>query len=109
MVNNPFNIKDIFMKKYLQPYEEGLSGKVGDEVYYNRYGKTLLRRRPGSYNRIPTEKQAAVRLRFAAAHLFAQSIIADPVMKVLYTKKAGGRCTAYSMAVSEYLRSIDNG
>lgn len=37
-------------------------GKLGDVVYYKRSGKTFIRQAPGSYNKIPTEKQAAARV-----------------------------------------------
>jgi len=84
---------------------EGLSGKINGWIYYQRFGKTFIRKASGSYNKIPTEKQAVVRARFTEAHHFAQSVINDPVRKAQYEKKAKGLCTAYSMAVSEYLRS----
>ena len=84
---------------------EGISGKVGGWIYYQRFGKTFARKAPDSYNKVPTEKQAIVRARFTEAHHFAQSVIKDPVKKAQYEKKGKGRCTAYSKAVSEYLRS----
>ena len=84
---------------------EGLSGKVGGWIYYQRFGKTFARKAPGSYNKVPTEKQAIVRARFTEAHHFAQSVINDPVKKAEYEKKSRGRSTAYSKAVSEYLLS----
>ena len=84
--------------------EEILYGKLGDVVYFRLNGKTFMRKAAGSYNKIPTEKQAGVRERFAAAHRFAQAVIADPALKALYNKKANGKCTAYAKAVSEYMR-----
>jgi hypothetical protein len=84
-------------------FADGASGKIGKKVFYNRFGKTLVRKAPGSYNMNATPKQAEARQRFTAAHQFAQSIIADPVFKALYTKKAAGKRTAYSQAVSEFL------
>ncbi len=94
------------MERELQQYEQGLSGRTGDIVYYNIKGKTYTRKRPGSYNKNPTAQQATVRARFAAAIAFAQSVIADPVLKVLYTEKAAGKRTAYAMAISDYLKRI---
>ena len=84
---------------------EGLSGKIEGWIYYQRFGKTFIRKAPGSYNKVATEKQAIVRARFTEAHHFAQSVINDPVKKAAYEKKAKGHCTAYSKAVSEYLLS----
>lgn len=82
---------------------QGGSGKLLDRVYYKRHGKTFARKAPGSYNKIPTEKQAAARERFTAAHLFAQNIIANPLLKALYDQKGDQNLSAYSKAVSEYL------
>ena len=87
-------------------YEDGGSGRVGDLVYYNRWGRTYTRRRPGGYDKTPTEKQAIAREHFITAHRFAQAVIADPVLKVLYLKKANGKCSAYSKAVSDYMKGI---
>ena len=84
---------------------EGLSGKIEGCIYYQRFGKTFIRKASGSYNKVPTEKQAIVRARFTEAHQFAQSVINDPVKKTKYEKKAKGGRTAYSKAVSEYLLS----
>ena len=84
-------------------YAKGGYGKLDKKVYYRRYGKLLVRKAAGSYNKIPTEKQEAMRIRFAAAHRFAQSIIADPVLKALYEQNLGSHSSAYTKAVSEYL------
>ncbi|MEO8769131.1 MAG: hypothetical protein ABI402_03580 [Ferruginibacter sp.] len=81
----------------------GLSGKIGDEVYYKRNGKTFVRKAPGSYNKIPSRKQAIERERFKQAHLFALSVINDPALKAAYNIKAKGLSTAYIAAVSEFL------
>ena len=85
-------------------YAKGGYGKLDKKVYYRRYGKLLVRKAAGSYNKIPTEKQEAMRIRFAAAHRFAQSIIADPVLKALYEQKGDNNHSAYTKAVSEYLK-----
>ncbi len=84
-------------------YLIGMSGKFGDVVFYQLQGKTFARKAPGSYNKIPTAKQAAARLRFIAAHRFGQSVIADPALKALYEKNLGKHISAYSKAVSAYL------
>ncbi|MEP7165279.1 MAG: hypothetical protein ABI741_11330 [Ferruginibacter sp.] len=63
-----------------------------------------MRKAAGSYNKTATEKQVPVREKFKAAHRFAQAVIADPLLKALYNKKANGKCTAYSKAVSEYMK-----
>ena len=90
-------------------YAEGGSGKLGDKVYYRLHGKTFVRKAPGSYNKIASEKQAAVRARMIEADRFAKGIIADPVLKALYEKKSKGRISAYCMAVSEYFSKTSSG
>ena len=85
---------------------EGGSGKLLGKVYYKRNGKTFARKAPGSYNKIPTEKQAPARVRFADAIKFAQSIIADPMLKTLYEQNLGKHISAYSKAVSEYMKGV---
>lgn len=91
------------MKIILPDHLKGFSGKVGDIIIYNRFGNTYARKAPGSYNKIPTAKQAAARERFIAAHEFAKSIIANPVLKSLYALDLGTHTTVYSKAVSDYL------
>ncbi|MCP9751453.1 hypothetical protein [Ferruginibacter sp. HRS2-29] len=88
-------------------YADGASGKIGKKVFYQRSGQVMVRKAPGSYNVIPTEKQATGREKFTAAVAFAKSIIADPALKALYTKKAAGRRTAYAQAISEFLIDIN--
>ncbi len=83
---------------------EGGSGKLLGKVYYKRNGQTFARKAPGSYNKIPTPKQAAARERFMAANQFAKTIIADPVLKAQYAARANRGGSAYSTAVSEFLR-----
>lgn len=87
---------------------EGTSGKIGDVVFYQRYGKTFMRKAPGSYNKVATARQAMARARFVEAHKFAQGIINDPVLKAAYHKKAKGHCYAYNKAISEYLLNNDH-
>ena len=82
---------------------EGGSGKLLGKVYYQRNGKTYLRKAPGSYNSIPTEKQAAARARFVAAQRFAQEVIGDPVLKAAYEALPGTHRSAYTKAVSEFM------
>lgn len=89
---------------------EGLSGKVGKKVYYQLHGQTYVRKAPKKgYNKMPTEKQAAARVRFKEALRFAKSVVSDPVLKVLYEKKAGIRSNAYHAAMSEFLAKRKTG
>jgi hypothetical protein len=92
--------------KKINVLAEGLSGKCGKKVYYQLHGKTFVRKASKTgYNKIATDKQAAVRARFMAANQFAQSVIHDPVLKAFYEKKTKKGCSAYNLAISEFLRS----
>ncbi|MFT3908253.1 MAG: hypothetical protein QM737_02410 [Ferruginibacter sp.] len=46
---------------------------------------------------------------YLQAQQFALAILADPILKELYTSMAGNRCTAYSLALSEYLALREQG
>lgn len=85
-------------------YEKGLSGKCGDEVFYYRWNETKVRKAAGSYNTVPTPKQAPVRERFKAAQQFAKTVIANPVLKAFFESIAGDMRTAYNKAISEYMK-----
>ena len=91
-------------KKWL-PLLQGHSGKVGNKVFYQRNGKTFIRKAQGSHNIIPTPLQAVARERFRQAHLFAQGIISDPVLKAVYQKRAKPMNSAYNVAVAEYMNA----
>lgn len=54
-------------------------------------------------------KAAATTKNISEARQFALSILADPILKDLYTRMAGRRCTAYSLAMSEFLIMREGG
>jgi len=85
-------------------YAQGMYGKLGDVVLYRRFGKTLVRKAPGSYNKTPTGKQSVARTKFLEAIQFAQSVVANPLLKAQYEMDLEGHISAYSKAVSEYMR-----
>ena len=94
------------MKQQLSILYSGMSGTLGDKVYYERRGATHVRQRPRyTYNDHPGPKQATTHDNFRAANLFAKSVVANPMLKALYAAKAKPGSNAYLTAVSEYLRS----
>ncbi len=97
------------MKQDLPTYQAGFSGSSGYEVFYNRKGQTFVRKNSNRFKNIPTQQQWIMRKRFADAVVFAKNVIADPALKALYNQMAGKRCSAYSMAVSEYMVTGGNG
>lgn len=87
-------------------YTQGGSGKLGNKVYYQLNGKTFVRKAAGSYNKIPTPKQAAARERFAAAQQLAVQAMKDPLLKTKFEALAMGKCTAYAKAISVFLSEM---
>ncbi|MEO8769957.1 MAG: hypothetical protein ABI402_07725 [Ferruginibacter sp.] len=97
------------MKDGPGPSEKALAGNTGDLNNYNPYDNNPMRNTPCVYQKIAFQKQAAARIRFAAAVLYARDIVSDPVLKELYGRVAASNCSAYSLAVSEYLLMEGNG
>jgi hypothetical protein len=56
-----------------------------------------------SSNNIPTEKQAAVREKFVAAHRFAQAVLSDPDLKARYEQNKENYSSAYFKAIAEFM------
>lgn len=87
-------------------YEEGLSGKLGNSVYYQLRGKTFIRKAPVTgYNKVATEKQAVARERFKAAQQYALLVLSDPGWKAMYEKMANKKRTAYLQAMSDWFKN----
>ncbi len=85
---------------------DGLSGKLGEYVLYQRNGKTFMRKVPGDYDKTGTVKQAAMRALFRQAQEFAKSIINDPVLKASYKAEAKRKyCSVYNLVMSEYMQA----
>ena len=94
----------------LEWYEQGLSGKTGKLVFYQRNGKTFIRNAAkNGYNKTDTTKQAVGRDRFKAAVVHAKNILVNPELKALYTQMAGDRSSAYGLAISEYMLMGESG
>ena len=61
-------------KSFLGFYE-----KMGNKVYSKRNGKTFVRKAPGNYITIPTEKQETFRALFIKAQQFTSAVLLDPL------------------------------
>ncbi|MEO6670761.1 MAG: hypothetical protein ABIN36_14865 [Ferruginibacter sp.] len=97
------------MKDGSGPGEKAFAGNTGDLNNFNPYDNNSMRNTPCVYQKIATQKQAASRLRMASAVLYARNIVADPQLKELYGRMAANQCSAYSLAVSEYLLMMEKG
>ncbi len=82
----------------------GLSGKHGNVIFYQRYGKTIIGLAP-AYQHQPTIKQISRQKLFADAVAYAKNILSDPQMKATYSQLAHKlkKVNAYQAAIAEYL------
>jgi hypothetical protein len=86
---------------------EGLSGKMGNLVFRQLNGKTIVQAAPvrkAPYNKAQLKQQN----RFKEAMAYARVLLADPIVKAKYKAKArakGGNLNAFNVAVSEYMRA----
>ena len=83
---------------------DGCSGKLGNRFYYRRNGKTFIRKAPGSYNKVPSPKQALQRELFRKANAFAKKVISDPLLKAQYQAIAVLPCSVYDAAIADYMK-----
>jgi hypothetical protein len=88
------------------PILAGASGKLGNLVYRQMNGKTIVQCAPvrtAPYNEAQKKQQG----RFKEAMAYARTLLADPKVKAEYTARAKARhagLNAFNLAVSEYLK-----
>ena len=83
---------------------KGLSGQLGKQVVFKRYGKkTVVSRYPDMSNIKPSKSQKKERNLFAEAVVYAQGINNDPVKKASYAKKIKKGHTVFNFAIQEFL------
>lgn len=83
---------------------QGLSGQIGQQVVFKRYGKkTVVSRYPDMSNVKPSKKQKKEQNHFAEAVAYAQSINNDPIKKAIYAKKVKQGQTVFNFAIREFL------
>jgi hypothetical protein len=65
---------------------EGLSGKYKQVVFRQRFGETLLAKRPKKTDRLPSVNQLEVQRKFKDAITYAVAMLSDAAMKLAYGK-----------------------
>ena len=80
----------------------GLSGRVDQFVYRQRFGRTIVSKKPRATAKI-SEGQFRVRHLFTQAAAYAKVAISDAALKLLYSAKAGNGRSAYNVAFSDFL------
>jgi len=75
-------------KVKLNPMFEELHGKLGDIVFRESYGQTVMGRIPDLSGVVPTQAQVEVRERFTQAAIYGRMALADPATAELYKDAA---------------------
>jgi hypothetical protein len=82
----------------------GLSGRVNQFVYRQRFGKTVVSKRPVRTAGF-TETQQTYLSNFKKAVLYASSILQNETVKRAYQQKAKPGHSAYNAAIADYLKA----
>ncbi|WP_276374402.1 hypothetical protein [Chryseolinea sp. H1M3-3] len=85
---------------------KNIRGAVGDLIFRNYNGKTIVSARPVYKNETNTEARRQARARFSDAALFASHAMQNPKQKAYYQQKARQLKlpNAYTAAITDYLR-----
>ncbi|NML40422.1 hypothetical protein HHL17_24710 [Chitinophaga sp. G-6-1-13] len=83
----------------------GAHGTIAKQlVVRQRFGQSILSKRPTRSKGKATEAQQAVRDRFLSASLYAKSVMANPVLLDMYRAAAKNGLSAYNVAMLDALR-----
>lgn len=83
------------------------SGNVGKQYVYRTKGeKTIIARMPSrKAGRVLTEKEESLREKFAAASVYAQTVMSSEALKKEYQKKANANRSVANVAARDYLKA----
>jgi hypothetical protein len=97
------NANNMAQKIKMDSIFDGLSGKVGNVVFYQtRTSKTMIRSMPTIKSK-PTQRQKSHHNRFSMASAYAKHVLENPEIQAFYQKNAKPGMTAYNAAVADYL------
>jgi hypothetical protein len=82
---------------------DGVSGRMGNFIFYEADGQTLSRAVPKSTGR-RSEKQKANSIRFLNAQRYAARALADPALKAAYKAACRGHQNPRNLAIRDALR-----
>ena len=74
-------------------------------VIRQRFGRSILCKRPRKSTQPPSEAQLAVRERFVAATQYAKLVMANPDLQVTYQAAAKNGLTVYNLAIADLLHA----
>jgi len=87
---------------------EGLSGKISQLVFRQRYGKTVVAKRP-VMSGVITAAQESVRNLFRQGAIYARSVLNNPLMFAFYKSKTRVGQTPYNLALADYCKAPEIG
>src|SRR5512143_1738155 len=96
-------------KVKLSSVAEHVSGKVGDLVFYDKPGGTVLQAAPTKSDKPRSPKQLAGQDRFAQGAAYAKAALQDPRLRPVYwerydrLKRQGKRNSLFSLAVQDHM------
>jgi hypothetical protein len=91
-------------KSTLNPILQQINGHIGDLVFREVRGRTVISQKADLSHVEPTEAQLVWRERFREAALYGKAVMADPLLKALYEAAAKAeRKPLFSMVVADYL------
>lgn len=93
-------------KTKLNPILEQVRGQVGDLVFREVQGETVLSRKPDLSGVVVTEAQTAARERFRQATLYGKMVMADPTTKAIYEEEAKAKGQpVFSLTVADFFNA----
>ena len=88
----------------LNPVFKQINGQIGDLVFREVRGKTVISQKADLSHLKRSEAQLAVQARFREGALYGKAVMADPTLKALYQAAAKAeKKPLFSMMVSDYL------
>lgn len=82
---------------------EGLSGRINQVVFRQRYGETIVSKRP-HFTVASSAAQQQVRISFKEAVIYAKAILSDAVRKRAYQLRAKRGQTAFNLAIADFFK-----
>lgn len=86
----------------------GLSGRIDELVFRQRFGQTVVTRNP-RVSREPSNAQLSLRSRFRQAAAYAKAAVSDAATKLFYGSKAKEGQSAYNVALADFFNTPEIG
>ena len=91
-------------KSKLNPVFKQINGQIGDLVFREVRGKTVISQKADVSHLERSEAQQAAQARFREGALYGKAVMADPTLKALYQAEAKAeKKPLFSMMVADYL------